>query len=245
MPPPVLYQRGYNIMKALLMAVAMVAMLSGTAFAQHTSSNSSATASNRSTSGASAVSNPTASAVASPTVNTRQSLNSRNSNTTNVTVNNGSGDPSGDPSSGTSGGDPTINYTGGYTVHTTPNTPDVVPPAISGGNICAVGASAGIGLAGVGIAGGATWADKPCERRQEAALLYNMGNRAAAFYLLSEDEPKIAAAMHAAGYNVFGLPLVAPAPAVAAPPPHPKSPPPGWCASETPQHLATLSDGQR
>jgi hypothetical protein len=49
-------------------------------------------------------------------------------------------------------------------------------PSIVGGNPCAVGATTGLSLPGFGIVGGGTWEGKGCERRQLAALLYNMGH---------------------------------------------------------------------
>lgn len=60
------------------------------------------------------------------------------------------------------------------------NTPDVLGPAISGGNPCAVGG--GIGGSGPGAGGLLTLlleSDR-CSLRQDAALLYNMGYRGAA-----------------------------------------------------------------
>jgi len=112
-----------------------------------------------------------------------------------INVYSGSNNPSGDPSGSTGGGDPTINYTGGYTVR---NVPDVVAPSIIGGNPCTIGASGGLGVSGFGITGGATWADRACERRQNAALLYNIGKHAAAVALLCQD-PHVRDAMYATG----------------------------------------------
>jgi hypothetical protein len=68
----------------------------------------------------------------------------------------------------TASGDPaySVNYSGGYSVH---NVPEVIAPNIVGGNPCAVGASGGLAVSGFGITGGGTWADKQCERRQQAA----------------------------------------------------------------------------
>jgi hypothetical protein len=97
---------------------------------------------------------------------------------------------------GTSGSsDPTINYTGGYTVR---NTPDIQAPSIVGGNPCSVGVSGGLSFPGVGIAGGATWADPGCERRQAAALLYNIGRQRAAVELMCQDT-HVRAALRASG----------------------------------------------
>ena len=57
-----------------------------------------------------------------------------------------------------------------------------------GGNPCAVGASGGVALPGFGITAGGTWADKACERRQQAALLFNMGEPMVARELMCQDE---------------------------------------------------------
>ena len=77
------------------------------------------------------------------------------------------------------------NYSGSYTVR---NTPEVIAPNVSGGNPCAVGASGGVALPGFGITAGGTWADKACERRQQAALLFNMGEPMVARELMCQDE---------------------------------------------------------
>jgi hypothetical protein len=159
-------------------------------------------------------------------------------------VSGGSGsDPSGDPSGSSGGGDPTINYTGGYTVR---NTPEVIAPSIIGGNPCSVGVSAGVAVAGFGLTGGGTWADRACERRQEAALLYNIGQQQAAVALLCQDE-HVRDAMYSVGRACQAAPrpvaVAAPpagAVAVAAPVPQPVARPvataayapparPDWC----------------
>jgi hypothetical protein len=199
------------------------------------SSNSNAVASNRATSQASSAS----------------TLSS--SNSTAVIVNNGTaGDSS---SSSASSGDPVIHYSGGYTVR---NTPEVMPPPVAGGNPCAVGASAGISLPGFGIAGGGTWADKACERRQQAALLFNMGEPKVAYELMCQDD-KVRSAMKIAGKPCGGdiavaaapdpgrltiassvaAPVIAPA-AVPAPVVHasalpPPAPRPEWCSRAKPE----------
>jgi hypothetical protein len=77
------------------------------------------------------------------------------------------------------------NYSGSYTVR---NTPEVIAPNVMGGNPCAVGASGGVALPGFGITAGGTWADKACERRQQAALLFNMGEPMVARELMCQDE---------------------------------------------------------
>jgi hypothetical protein len=65
------------------------------------------------------------------------------------------------------------NYTSTQTIR---NTPEVIAPSIVGGNPCTVGASTGLALPGFGIVGGGSWEGKGCERRQLAALLFNMGH---------------------------------------------------------------------
>jgi hypothetical protein len=75
-------------------------------------------------------------------------------------------------STGASGNYPT-NTTSTQTIR---NTPEIVAPSIIGGNPCTVGASGGVALPGFGIVTGGSWEGKACERRQLAALLYNMGH---------------------------------------------------------------------
>jgi hypothetical protein len=77
------------------------------------------------------------------------------------------------------------NYSGSYTVR---NTPEVIAPNVVGGNPCAVGASGGVALPGFGLSAGTTWADKACERRQQAALMFNMGEPLVARELMCQDE---------------------------------------------------------
>lgn len=150
------------------------------------------------------------------------------------------GSSSGSPgTTGTSGnGDPTINYTGGYTVR---NTPDIQAPSIVGGNPCSVGVSGGVSFPGVGIAGGATWADPGCERRQPAALLYNIGKQKAAVELMCQDS-HVRVALRTAGepcsedQRVASAPVVAPTPVVARPAPPAPAPmvraaKPDWCGT--------------
>lgn len=278
-------------MKRLLIAATALTLLSGGAYAQITSnSGSTSTATNSSASQSSSVSNPNVSVIGNPigngasssysnagaSANTRSSSSSsaignRSSQRTvnNITVSTGgtgSGTGATDPSgsSGSSGGgDPTINYTGGYTVR---NTPEVMPPSVVGGNTCAVGASAGLALPGFGIAGGATWADKACERRQQAALLYNMGEHTVASALMCQDD-HVREAMREAGVpcpqdrpvaaapaaSAAAAPVAAAAPAAAVTPVRaaaavtPSRPKPAWCTRQTvsPAHLNTLSEGQR
>lgn len=71
--------------------------------------------------------------------------------------------------SGAGGG--TLKYDGSYSVKTNP---DVVPPMLPGGaNPCVVAASAGGSVVGFGMAGGVSWNDPNCERRNLAIVLMN------------------------------------------------------------------------
>lgn len=125
-----------------------------------------------------------------------------------------------DPSGSSSGsatdpaGDPTLNnnvtYGGAYTVH---NVPEVIPPSWGGQNVCAVGASGGVGVAGFGITLGGMWSDSGCERRNSAVVLYQMGEHKAAVALMCQD-PHVATAMREAGKPCPGT---APAVSRAAP----------------------------
>lgn len=275
-------------MKRLLIAATALTLLSGGAYAQSSSnSGSNATAINSSGSQSSSVSNPHVNVIGNPIgngasssySNAGASANTRSASsasatgnrsslrtTTNIIVGSGTGsggssatDPSGtNGTNGTNGagGDPTINYTGGYTVR---NTPEVMPPSVVGGNTCAIGVSGGLALPGFGIAGGATWADKACERRQQAALLYNMGEHKVAYALMCQDD-HVRQAMREAGEACLQdrpvaaasagvaatAPAAAPAPVVTtvATPPQAK---PTWCtpATVSPAHLKMLSEGQR
>ena len=52
--------------------------------------------------------------------------------------------------------------------------PTVYVPSVATGNVCALGASGGASWLGAGVAFGASWESMQCERRQTAALLWNM-----------------------------------------------------------------------
>ncbi len=209
-------------MKHILLAATALAMVSGTAYAQTSQSNSGSNATVNTASGSQSksVSNPKVNVIGNPIGNGASSSNSgakatsntRSAsraaavgNTTNVSVSgyagvDGSGNSSstrsggtgtsggtgstGDPSTGTTGGG-SLNYGGSYTIR---NTPEVIPPSVVGGNPCAVGASGGLSLPGFGVALGGTWADKACERRQQAALMFNMGEAKVAYELMCQDE---------------------------------------------------------
>lgn len=119
-----------------------------------------------------------------------------------------------------------IQYSGGTNstqtingTQTIKNTPEVIAPSIVGGNPCSVGVSGGIGLPGFGITGGGTWADKGCERRQVAALLWNIEQHTAALEVLCKDGDvrdamKIVGTPCAADRQIAVASVPAPAPAV-------------------------------
>jgi hypothetical protein len=227
-------------MKRVLVATAALLCIAAPAMAQNVGSASSATVSNSSQSGSSAnvVGNPIGNGASSSISGANSGSRSRsNSSATSgyaysgvgntsartgsssaaITINNGTsaaGDPPGDPS-GSAGGDPTINYSGSYTVR---NVPEVIAPSIVGGNPCTVGISGGVGVSGFGFTAGGTWADRQCERRQEAALLYNIGQHDASVALLCQDD-SVRAAINSTGQACPGQPRVAAqasAPAVVA-----------------------------
>ncbi len=231
-------------MKHILLAATALALLSTAAYAQNSRSNSGSTSSatNSSVSRSQSISGATASTRSS-------SHSSAVGNTTNVTVEgvqsgNGAGQ-TGSGSGSTGSGDPSgtdqyIGYGGGYTVR---NTPEVIPPSVVGGNACAVGASGGLSLPGFGVAMGGTWADKACERRQQAALLFNMGEKTVAYEMMCQDENvrnamrtagKPCAADQVAAATPPAVTTVAPAPAapVAAAPARPVRP--DWCVTASP-----------
>jgi hypothetical protein len=183
-------------MRHIILAATALVMLGGSAFAESASGNGTSNSAARATAN-------TMSAAKSAAVG-----NVGNSSTTTVNV---SG--AGSSNTGSSTTDPSgytgqyIGYGGGYTVR---NTPEVIPPNVVGGNPCSVGASGGMSVAGFGIAGGATWADKQCERRQQAALLFNIGKPKAATELMCQDD-NVRAAL-----RIAGEPCAADAPRVAA-----------------------------
>ncbi|HUN38701.1 MAG TPA: hypothetical protein VMU81_00275 [Acetobacteraceae bacterium] len=246
-------------------------LLAGSAAFAQTSSNSgsNSNATVTTTSGSSAVSSPRVNVIGNPigngasssysnsnaVSNTRSSARSSavgNTTTVNVTSSTSSNGTSGAGSSGTSG-DPAVSYSGSYTVH---NTPEVIPPNVMGGNTCAVGAAGGLALAGFGIAGGGTWADRACERRQQAALLFNIGEPEAAIELMCQSDD-VRAAMKTAGKpcradiaaaiavpatpvaqqtgaTVQGAAVIAAASAAPAEAAGPVAPRPAWCSHAAP-----------
>ena len=195
-------------MRALLLAATALALLGGSAYGQTSASGSNSTTTVNTSSGSqsSSVSNPRVNVIGNPIGNGASSSvsgaksnsasrsNSRSAavgNVTNVytgyTGSGGTTDPSSTTGTAGTGGDPAVNmnYSGSYTVR---NTPEVIPPNVVGGNPCAVGASGGLSMPGFGLAMGATWADRACERRQQAALLFNMGEQKVAMELMCQDD---------------------------------------------------------
>lgn len=135
---------------------------------------------------------------------------------------------------GGGGGSVTQVYQGGgsSTIH---NTPDAVPSTIYGGtNPCAVGASAAMSVAGLGIGGGGMWNSPGCERRNGAVILFQANLPDVAIALLCQDD-EMRTAFRQSGRPcpadraqvAAAEPVAAPAPmAVAAPPPVAVSPAP-------------------
>jgi hypothetical protein len=221
-------------MRHILLAATALAMLGGVAYAQDSISGSNSTTNVNTSSGSvsQSTSNPRVNVIGNPIGNGASSSysgaksssnshsNSRSAsvgNASNINISNYAGvDPSGstDPSSAGKS-EQYIGYGGGYTVR---NVPEVIPPSVVGGNPCAVGASGGLAVAGFGIAGGGTWADKACERRQQAALLYNMGEQKIALELMCQDD-NIRSAM-----KVGGKPCTADVAAAIAPAPLAQAP---------------------
>jgi hypothetical protein len=233
-------------MKSILMAATALAILCGPALAERPNSD----AGSNGTGNATSSSNSSAKATSS-TRSASKAAAIGNSTTVNVsgyTGTEGSGTGgSGSTGTGTTGG--YLEYGGGYTVR---NTPEVIAPSIVGGNPCSVGASGGMSLPGFGLALGATWADKACERRQIAALMFNMGEKTVAFEVMCQDDVT-RAAMKTAGkpcvadiaavaqamapaMQIAALAAPAVAPTMAQAPAVPK---PEWCAKAAPTTAAS------
>src|SRR5215475_2589640 len=91
------------------------------------------------------------------------------------------------PSAGASSGSSAVSITTGNTTNQNPPIPGTAPtvyiPSVSTGNVCALGASVGGSFIAGSFGFGVSWESMQCERRQAAALLWNMGtpeSRAAA-----------------------------------------------------------------
>jgi hypothetical protein len=122
----------------------------------------------------------------------------------------GTSDPPSDPSTttpglGTAGNPLTENIGGTQTIR---NTPEIIAPNISGGNPCLVGISGGGAGPGIGVTIGIGYSDHSCERRNEAALLSNIGQRDVAIELMCDDS-NVRAAMLRTGHPCAGDRVVA------------------------------------
>jgi hypothetical protein len=153
-----------------------------------------------------------------------------------------------DPPALGSAGNPLTENIGG--TQTLRNTPEIIAPNISGGNPCLVGISGGGAGPGIGITLGIGYSDKGCERRNSAALLSNIGEKAVAIELMCDDQ-NVREAMLRSGH-----PCAADRPAVAATVSQqvdpavvrrqqdaaviPAKPPrPDWCQTASPAELRT------
>jgi hypothetical protein len=77
----------------------------------------------------------------------------------------------------------TVNNPGDVTIRAAPQ---IYVPSVITGNVCALGASAGASWLGAGFAVGTSWESAQCENRHRVALLYNMGEKAAAKEVLCD-----------------------------------------------------------
>jgi hypothetical protein len=192
-------------MRSLLSTTAALTMLCGAALAQTSTSGSTSGANVNTNSGSqsNSISNPSVNVYGNPIGNGASSSNSSaagrsnsntrsgaaassgqssstsgvivNSKTTSGTTGTSTGtDPAASSAAATTGNSITgTNFTNTQTLR---NTPEIIPPSIVGGDPCTVGASGGVTLPGFGIVTGGSWEGKACERRQLAALLFNMGH---------------------------------------------------------------------
>ena len=192
-------------MRSLLSTAATLTMLCGAAFAQTSTSGSTSGANVNTSSGSrsNSISSPSVNVYGNPIGNGASSSNSsatgrsnsnsrsgsaassgQSSSTSGVTVNNKTTtststgtDPATSSAAATNGANGTAvagtNFTSTQTLR---NTPEIIAPSIVGGDPCTVGASGGVTLPGFGIVTGGSWEGKACERRQLAALLFNMGH---------------------------------------------------------------------
>jgi hypothetical protein len=92
-----------------------------------------------------------------------------------------SANPSANPVASSGSASSTIGIQTGNTTTNIPTdtvvraAPLLYVPSVSTGNVCALGASAGASWIAAAVAFGASWESMQCERRQAAALLWNMG----------------------------------------------------------------------
>lgn len=178
----------------------------------------------------------------------------------------GGSTPAGDPPAATDPGpalgsaqNPLTENVGGTT--TIRNVPEIVAPNISGGNPCLVGVSGGGAGPGIGITLGFGYSDKGCDRRNNAALLSNMGLKDTAAELMCDDD-HVREAMLRSGHpcqadRVMAQPVAQVDPAIirhkqagVAPVPAPVPPPitivptavaggvkPAWCDTTGPSEI--------
>jgi hypothetical protein len=120
-------------------------------------------------------------------------------------------------------GSPGLPYTANENIsgtQTVRNVPELVAPNVSTNNPCSLGASAGGAGPGIGITFGVGYTDPGCERRNNAAVLNNLGMRQAAIDVLCQDD-SVARALAAAGTpcsassRSTGTPYVVPYPVAA------------------------------
>jgi hypothetical protein len=193
-------------MRSLFVTAAALTLLCGAAWAQTSTSGSDSNANVGTTSGSqsNSVSNPRVNVYGNPIGNGASSTNSsasgrsnsnsrsgaaassgRSNSTSEVIINNNTSSRSTGGSAGTSAATDAAastaasgNFTGSnYTsTQTLRNTPEIAAPSIIGGDPCTVGGTGGVSLPGFGIVAARSWEGKACERRQVAALLYNMGH---------------------------------------------------------------------
>lgn len=90
------------------------------------------------------------------------------------------------------------------TIHTTP---DSIPPALgsAGTHPCIIATSAGFSITGFAVAGGSGHVADGCEDRNTVALIYNMGEKQAAFSYLCLKNPEVNTAFGRVGKNCFDL----------------------------------------
>lgn len=86
-----------------------------------------------------------------------------------------------------------LRYSGSYSVKNTPNPPDVITNPTAPCRVAFSGSGSGAGF-GIGIGGSVL--DEGCNRRENARLLYNIGETSAAKLILC-NEPEIAAVLPA------------------------------------------------
>ncbi|HZZ81626.1 MAG TPA: hypothetical protein VFE62_24200 [Gemmataceae bacterium] len=105
-------------------------------------------------------------------------------------------------SSNNSGGNSSNSYTSEAQKRNPVSTAWAAPLA-AGAETCMGSSSAGGQGVGLGLSFGTTWHDENCERRHDAIMLHNLGQKKAAVALMCQDQ-KVARAMAAAGTPCVG-----------------------------------------